>query len=180
MVWALPHDVLRGPRGTLYVGGAVDAELLLVERDDIVIGARHFTAYPDGFGFVLHIWLSEPEYDLFELTDTLAHNPRRRGKQDRKHVYMGVELPDGTAVRGSYDGMHIDEPRLELYHHWVLDEHYQGELVARVAAPESGSVTLVLDWAARGIVEARASIDAGLLYNAARHARPLFAVADRP
>jgi hypothetical protein len=62
----------------------------------------------------------------------------------------------------------------------MLHDHCQGELVARVPAPESGSVTLVLGWAARGIVDARASIDAALLSDAARHARPLFAVADRP
>jgi hypothetical protein len=177
---ALPHDVIRGVRDTVYIGGAVDAELLLVERDEIVVSARHFSAYPEGFAFVLHIWLSEPDDDLFEVTDTLQYNPRRGGRRDRKNVYVTVELPDGTSVTGAYDGKRADVPGLELHTAWGSPDHYQGELVASVAVPDSGPLTIVFDWPARGIVDARASIDAARLTEAARQAQPLFEVADRP
>ena len=176
---ALPHDVIRDVRDVVYTGGAVDAELLLVERDEIVVTARHLSAYPGGFAFVLHIWLSEPDDDLFEVTETLWHNPRRGGGRDRTNVHVTVELPDGTSLTGSYNGKRADEPGLELYSSSGHPDHFEGELVACVAAPDTGPVTIVFDWPAREIVGARASIDGARMSEAARRAQPLFAVADR-
>ncbi len=93
---------------------------------------------------------------------------------------MTVELPDGTSVTGSYNGKRADEPGLELYSSSGYPDHFEGELVACVEAPESGPVTIVLDWPAREIVGARASIDGARITQAACRAPPLFEVADRP
>lgn len=180
MVWALPHDVVREPGGTVYVGGAVDVELVLVEREEVVVAVRHLTAYPEAFAFVLHVWLSQPDYDVFTIRETLQHDSRRRGRRGRQQLYVIVEMPDGTTISGFHDGKHADEPGLELYHDSGDPEHYEVEVVAGIATPQSGEITIRFDWEARGIVDARASIDARVLTQAARDAQPLFAVADRP
>lgn len=179
MVWALPHDVVRQPGETVYVGGAVDVELVLVEREEVVVAARHFTAYPEAFAFVLHVWLSEPDSDVFTIRETLQHDSRRR-RRGRHNLYVTVEMPNGTLITGFYDGKPADEPGLELYNDSGGPEHHEVEIVACVAAPQSGAIRIVFNWEARGIVDARASIDASLLTQAAHDARPLFAVADRP
>src|SRR5829696_1380224 len=106
----LPHDALRDPRGVLFVGGPVAAELLIAKTDDAAIVARHLAAYPDGFSFEFVIRLRERDADLSRCTETLHFNTQRR--RDPDNVYLGIELADGRSLSPPSQGQRADEPAL--------------------------------------------------------------------
>ena len=174
----LPHDAIRHYRDLPYLGAPVDVDLALAAADGVLVRVRHVVAHPGGFSFALQIWLSEPDLDLPECAETLDFNPRRNGGRTPENLYVAVELPDGTSITSAYNGQSGDQPVLWLIYEGGEPPHYEFELVAPIALPEQGAVTIVFDWAARGIVNARGSIDAAALTEAARAARPLFVVAD--
>jgi hypothetical protein len=157
--WARPPAVLPGPVGE---------ELMLAHNDAAAVTITGLEAYPTGFDFWLRVMLRSDK-PFGRRIDVIAQLHRPRG---REFLHLGVQFADGTMAT-NLDQPPFHEPDAEpagplLVENGGLGDQRRFDLSFWVwRLPPPGPVTFVLRWAACGIEDARAQIDAQRIRDAA-------------
>jgi hypothetical protein len=163
------------------VPAVAPVERLLARTPQRAIGLTGIRAYPNGFGFTLHIRLRElipGEQTNFGITGGDFHPS---GEFADYYFRFGVGFADGrkaTNIPG--DHWRLDEaerppPVLQTIRWHGHDNNRSFDLGAWVwGLPPPGPLTFACEWPARQIPESRAEVDAALVLEAAGRARAIW------
>ena len=168
----------RPPRDV--VPAIVPVERLLARTPQRAVGLTGIRAYPNGFGFTLHLRLRElipGEQTHFGIIDG---DIDPSGEFAAYYFRVGVGFADGRKAT-NVDGRH-----------WSFDEAERPPPVLSTSSgqghdsrgldlgfwvwglPPSGPLVFVCEWAARQIPESRVQVDAALVLEAAGRARTIW------
>ncbi len=163
-----PDDTDEEPRRTLYIGGDVGPDVLLVRNERAAVVVRSLWAQPDGFSFQLMQHTREQQN---------VHGPFSPwGRDPNEHLRVGLVYPDGTKVLAE----HAWQPDSAARTHGLQPgggsaDGWRYETTYRAwPLPTEGTLTFVVRWRAMGIDDVRYDLDASLLIDAARRAEPLW------
>jgi hypothetical protein len=156
------------------IPGSVPAELMLIRTEQMAVAVGSVRAYPNGFGFTLHV-RTRGEDD----TEPGWHDPLdrhgQRGQASEDVLRFGLMFADGrrtaTTARCSQPGDETEAERL------ILREgsgggnarRWDGEFWVHPLPPH-GPVTFVASWPMHGVAETRAEMDGAAIREAAQRA----------
>lgn len=174
--WRPPERVLGGP---------VVANFLLAQSETGAVQIQHLTAYPTGFEFQVIAYAAVTEevdiWDpMFGLAGLRSRPGARVGELSKEQLYLSVVYSDGTtadnlptrseriAAARSLHSRRGGAERAEDGTLWTADS-----LLWVSPLPPTGEVTFVCSWPKCGITDARHSIDAQAILDAAELAVPI-------
>jgi hypothetical protein len=168
--WAKPEELL---------GAAVAEQFLLARADDAAIGVGGIVAYPSGFAFTVTTVLRREDRRAAHYHETFHRDMFDDDPPSPGFLRIGVQFADGSVVTNlgghPHFGFDDEPPGPILIHDGGGGGGRRYDMTYWVwPLPPPGPLTFVCEWPAHGIAESQATIDAGLVHEAAARAITLW------
>lgn len=160
------------------IGGVAPGEWLLARTEDAAVGVSGFRAYPNGVEMTLTVLLRREDPWGRGVLFHLHERPSPGGGIPDDFLRFGVLFADGTSATNLGPRHLSPDSSLEPP---VLMQQGGGGGGRRFdlrywvwPLPPAGSMTLIVEWPAKGMAETRVEVDTGPIREAAARAIQVF------